>query len=151
MTQDGRKQKRHNKNDFLKVLVLIKTSFNFASGRPMKTYGNITQTIYFHESYDFSCVFTGIHRLAEVKLKEALSKTTTFSKLPAFSFFFDPVSTQVPPLTPHLEDLLRRCGEVLKHSGSLGKLWKASKRVHGVLNTSMLPYRLYYRCPMQSS
>ena len=60
-------------------------------------------------------------------MKEALSKTTTFAKSLDFSFFllrscFNPGP---PPLTPHLEDLLGRCGELLRYSGVLEKVWRA--------------------------
>ena len=119
----------------------------------MKTYENTTKIIDFHENYDFSCVFIGFHRFREVKFKEALSKTTTFAKSLDFFFFvllrscFNPGPTlNSPPGGPS-----GKMWGVLRQPGRLGKLWKASERVHGVLNTPMLTNRLHYGCPMQFS
>ena len=119
----------------------------------MRTYENITKIIDLHENYDFSYVFIGFHRSWDLALKEALSKTTTFAKSLDLLFFFLLRScfNPVPALNSPPGGPSGKMWGVLRQPGRLGKLWKASKRVHGVLNTPMLTYRLHYRCPMQFS
>ena len=118
----------------------------------MKSNENILKTILFMKMYTFICVFITCHRFSYVKLKETLSRTSTFAKSLVFCFCFASILCQTRSglrqttwrtlweAVGRSWDTLgvwgssgrlcpgpgqRSCGGVLGHSGCLGELWRA--------------------------